>query len=63
LSNISGKGALLTIISGSNLSRIFEINTGGALKLENLTVTNGNTSTYGGSIEQHRCFGKRRHQF
>ena len=44
-----GVSSLLTI-SGNNLSRIFVVNTGGNLTLNNITVTRGNITGNGGGI-------------
>jgi CSLREA domain-containing protein len=45
---ITGKGANLTTVSGSNASRVFEVNSGADLTLANLTVTGGRAFNGGG---------------
>ena len=47
---ITGPGANSLTISGNNLFRIFVVNTGGNLTLNNITVTKGNITGNGGGI-------------
>ena len=47
---ITGPGANSLTISGNNLFRIFVVNTGGNLTLNNITVTRGNITGNGGGI-------------
>jgi hypothetical protein len=47
---ITGPGANSLTISGNNLFRIFVVNTGGNLTLNNITVTMGNITGNGGGI-------------
>ena len=47
---IKGESQKNTIINGTGTYWIFKINPGITLNIQNLTLTNGNTATYGGAI-------------
>ncbi len=48
--NIIGQSQENTIINGTNINQIFIITYGTTVTLENLTLTNGYSTTYGGAI-------------
>ena len=48
--NITGQSQKGTIIDGTNTNWIFKINNGVTVNIQNLTLTNGNTTSDGGAI-------------
>ena len=51
--SISGSGASNLSVSGNNASRVFEINTGLNVSINNLTITHGSALDDGGGILNH----------